>query len=578
MKKMSVADLIKPARTSMIVSGLLTACGAILGIMPYISLHQMALIWLHGVTRDGLTGNIWFWAASAFISLFIGQSLYVAGLGVTHLSEAKLRHKMRQQVVDALANLPLGQVNAYSRGQIRKMVCDDTAAVHTMVAHLPGDATNAVVSLVAGFGYLLWVDWRLCLVLFGLWIAVISLIYVLNMRGYGDLTARFGEAQTGLANATVEMLEGIKEIKNFQAVDATKTKFNEAREKFSSISYSWVSQSGKAVSSIGALLRPAVIFVTVALLTVIFVKNGWMQIADTLPFFLIAPGVPDGLATLISLLQHLYEARLAAQSTVKLLSLEPMKFGSQTTGDASDMGRVEMRDVTFSYEPDTPAVKEVSFTAQPGTVTALVGPSGGGKSTLAKLIARFYEADSGTVLVNGVDVRDASNTLLLGSVAIMLQEVALAHDSVFNNIALAKPDASLSEVEAAAKAACIHERIMQLPNGYDTILGDEGGFLSGGEKQRVALARAYLQDASILILDEATAQADPRSEQQIHEALAKLTTSKTVIVIAHRLATIRNADQILVIEDGQIVERGCHDELMEKDGRYATMWRTQMVR
>ena len=215
---------------------------------------------------------------------------------------------------------------------------------------------------------------------------------------------------------------------------------------------------------------------------------------------------------------------------------------------------------------------------QPGTVTALVGPSGGGKSTLAKLIARFYEADSGTVLVNGVDVRDASNTLLLGSVAIMLQDVALAHDSVFNNIALAKPDASLSEVEAAAKAACIHERIMQLPNGYDTILGDEGGFLSGGEKQRVALARAYLQDASILILDEATAQADPRSEQQIHEALAKLTTGKTVIVIAHRLATIRNADQILVIEDGRIVERGCHDELMEKDGRYATMWRTQMVR
>lgn len=578
MKKMSVADLIKPARTSMFVSGLLTACGAILGIMPYISLHQMALIWLHSVTRDGLTGNIWFWAAVAVISLFIGQSLYVAGLGVTHLSEAKLRHKMRQQVVDALANLPLGQVNAYSRGQIRKMVCDDTAAVHTMVAHLPGDTTNAVVSLVAGFGYLLWVDWRVCLVLFGLWIAVISLIYVLNMRGYGDLTARFGEAQTGLANATVEMLEGIKEIKNFQAVDATKTKFNEAREKFSSISYSWVSQSGKAVSSVSALLRPAVIFVTVALLTVIFVKNGWMQIADTLPFFLIAPGVPDGLATLIGLSQHLYEARLAAQSTVKLLSLEPMKFGSQTTGDASDVGRVEMRDVTFSYEPDTPAVKEVSFTAQPGTVTALVGPSGGGKSTLAKLIARFYEADSGTVLVNGVDVRDASNTLLLGSVAIMLQEVALAHDSVFNNIALAKPDASLSEVEAAAKAACIHERIMQLPNGYDTILGDEGGFLSGGEKQRVALARAYLQDASILILDEATAQADPRSEQQIHEALAKLTTGKTVIVIAHRLATIRNADQILVIEDGRIVERGCHDELMEKDGRYATMWRTQMVR
>lgn len=574
----TVADLIRPARTSMIVSGLLTASGAVINILPFVALHQMAVIWLGDANRSGLGGNIWFWVVVAVASLFVGQSLYMGGLGLTHVSEAKLRHKLRHQALGALANLPLGKVSSYSRGQIRKMVCDDTSAVHTLVAHVPGDATNAVVSMLAGFGYLLWVDWRMCLTLFGLWIAVVSVIFALNMRGYGDLTERFGVAQTGLASATVEMLEGIKEIKNFQAVDATKTRFNDARGKFSSISYSWVSQSGKAICAVGALLRPAVIFVTVALLSVLFVNNGWMDLADTLPFFLIAPGVPDGLSVLVGMSQHIYEAKLAAQSTADLLSQEPMKFGHQTSGDASEKGRVEMRDVTFSYEPDNPVINGVSFTAEPGTVTALVGPSGGGKSTLAKLIARFYDVDSGQVLVNGADVREASNTWLLSTVAIVLQDVALAHDSVFNNIALAKPEASQQEVEEAAKAACIHDRIMQLPHGYDTVLGDEGGFLSGGEKQRITLARAYLQDAPILVLDEATAQADPRSEQQIHQALSTLAQGRTVIVIAHRLATICEADQILVVEGGRIVERGTHEELLQGPGRYASMWQAQTVR
>ena len=204
-----------------------------------------------------------------------------------------------------------------------------------------------------------------------------------------------------------------------------------------------------------------------------------------------------------------------------------------------------------------------------------MGPSGGGKSTLARLIARFYDVDSGAVRVSGVDVREATFPWLGSRVAIVLQDVALSHGSVHDNIALGRPGAAREQVEAAARAACIHERIMRLPRGYDTVLGEEGGFLSGGERQRVTLARAYLQDAPVLVLDEATAQADPASERDIHAALSRLAAGRTVIVIAHRLSTVRDADQILVVDDGAIVERGRHEDLLAAGGRYAAMWRSQ---
>lgn len=470
---------------------------------------------------------------------------------------------------------PWGRVSQVPHGAIRKMVCDDTAAIHTLVAHVPGDVTNAVVSMVVGLGYLVWVDWRLALALFGTWAVAIMIIVSTTMRGYSDITERFGHAQTALAAATVEMLEGIKEIKNFQATDATRTRFNAARQHFSAISFDWVRRSGRAISLLGSLLRPATVFVTVALLAALFVAQDWSTLSATLPFFLIAPGIPEGFTVLVGLMQHIYESQLAARTTAELLSEKPMPEGSRTQEEGPNPGQVEVCEVSFSYEPDVPVVHGVSFTAEPGTVTALVGPSGGGKSTLARLIARFYDVNDGVVRISGVDVREASFSWLLSRVAIVLQDVTLSNDSVHTNIALSKPSATRAEVEAAARAACIHDRIMRLPEGYDTVLGEVGGFLSGGERQRITLARAYLQDAPILILDEATAQADPQSERAIHEALSTLASGRTVIIIAHRLATIRDADQILVIEDGHITQRGRHEDLVDQAGTYSEMWRAQ---
>lgn len=572
--KVTISDLIRPARGSMILSGILTAIGAVLSIVPFVALRNMAAIWLDESDAQGWAADPRAWAVIAVLALFAAQFLYLLGLGLTHLAEAKLRHHLRGRVVDALSRLPLGRVAAIPHGAIRKMVCDDTSSIHTLVAHVPGDATSAVATALVGIAYLLWTDWRLTLAILAVWCVVFAVV-ASAMRTFGGITERFGAAQTALAAATVEMLEGIKEIKNFQATDASRTRFNAARERFSAISYEWTSQSGKMVSLMGALLRPATIFATVAPLAVLFVWQGWTQLSATLPFFLVALGLPEGFLTLVSMMQQMYESKMAARTTAELLSEEPMPEGSFNEGEGSAPGLVEVDDVTFAYEPGSPVLHGVSFTAQPGTVTALVGPSGGGKSTLARLIARFYDVESGAVRISGVDVREAAFPWLLSRVAIVLQDVALSHDSVHDNIALGRPGATRAQVEDAARAACIHERITRLPQGYDTVLGEEGGFLSGGEQQRVTLARAYLQNAPILILDEATAQADPASERDIHLALSRLAAGRTVIIIAHRLSTIRDADQILVVDDGRIIERGAHPELLAAQGRYASMWHSQ---
>ena len=571
----TIGTLISPARRAMVASGLLTAAGAVLGVVPYAALHNMAAIWLGESERTGWAGSPWAWAAIAVVSLFAAQVLYLMGLGVTHLAEARLRHLLRMRVVDAISHLPLGRVAAIPHGAIRKMVVDDTSSIHTLVAHVPGDATNAAVGAAAGMAYLLWADWRLALALLGVWCLVLVAAAAPAMRGFGDITDRFAVAQTRLSSATVEMLEGVKEIKSFQAADATRTRFNAAREHFSDISYEWVSASGKTISLTGAFLHPAIVFATVAPLAVLFVSQGWTRLSATLPFFLLALGLPEGLQTLVGMMQQMYESRMAARATADLLSQAPMPEGARDEGEGPAPGRVEVDDVTFSYEAGSPVLRGVSFTAEPGTVTALVGPSGGGKSTLARLIARFYDVDDGAVRVAGIDVREATFSWLLSRVAIVLQDVDLSHDSVADNIALGRPGATREQIEAAARAACIHERIARLPRGYDTVLGEEGGFLSGGEQQRVTLARAYLQDAPVLVLDEATAQADPASERDIHLALSRLAEGRTVIVIAHRLPTVRDADQILVVDDGAITERGRHGELMEEGGRYASMWRSQ---
>ena len=576
-----VKKLIAPARKSMITTAIITSIGGTCAIVPYIAITEIAANWFRGSP----SGTLWLWVGVAIIAVFANGLLYGIGLGVTHISEANLRYQLRRRLVQAFGRIPLGRVDQTSSGSIRKMVCDDTAAIHTLVAHLAGDAMNAVTALVVGIGYLMWVDWQLTLLILGVWVVIFVVVTGTMMRGFSESTSKFSSAKTELSAATVEMVEGIKEIKNFQASATARTRFDKARRYFADISYQWLAGSGKPMAIISSFFQPAVILVTIAPLTVWFVSKGWLEPAYALPFFMVGVGLPVGFLQFIQIMQHLFTANQAAQDTADLLDIPHQPDGPHTDGPGPKPGEVELTDVSFGYNPENPILRNVNLRIPAGSVTALVGPSGGGKTTIARLIARFYDVDAGAVKVDGLDVREVSNQWLLNQIAIVFQDIALAHDTVANNIALGNPQASRDEIVEAAKSACIHDRIMRLPHGYDTVIGGDGGFLSGGEKQRITIARAYLHNAPILILDEATAQTDPQSERDIHTALAALAKGKTVIIIAHRLATIAAADLIAVIgeptastsktSETSVLATGTHAELLERSETYRTMWEKQ---
>ena len=573
-----VKKLIAPARKSMITTAIITSIGGTCAIVPYIAITEIAANWFRGSP----SGTLWLWVGVAIVAVFANGLLYGIGLGITHISEANLRYQLRRRLVQAFGRIPLGRVDQTSSGSIRKMVCDDTAAIHTLVAHLAGDAMNAVTALVVGIGYLMWVDWQLSLLILGVWVLIFVVVTGTMMRGFSESTSKFSSAKTELSAATVEMVEGIKEIKNFQAAATARTRFDKARRYFADISYQWLAASGKPMAIISSFFQPAVILVTIAPLTVWFVSKGWLEPAYALPFFMVGVGLPVGFLQFVQIMQHLFTANQAAQDTADLLDIPHQPDGPHTDGPGPKPGEVELTDVSFGYNPENPILRNVNLRIPAGSVTALVGPSGGGKTTIARLIARFYDVDAGAVKVDGLDVREVSNQWLLNQIAIVFQDIALAHDTVANNIALGNPQASKDEIVEAAKSACIHDRIMRLPHGYDTVIGGDGGFLSGGEKQRITIARAYLHNAPILILDEATAQTDPQSERDIHAALAALAKGKTVFIIAHRLATIAAADLIAVIgeptasaSETSVLATGTHAELLECSETYRTMWEKQ---
>lgn len=573
-----VKKLIAPARKSMITTAIITSIGGMCAIVPYIAITEIAANWFRGSPSD----TLWLWVGVAIVAVFANGLLYGIGLGVTHISEANLRYQLRRRLVQAFGRIPLGRVDQTSSGSIRKMVCDDTAAIHTLVAHLAGDAMNSITALVVGIGYLMWVDWQLTLLILGVWVLIFVVVTGTMMRGFTESTSQFSSAKTELSAATVEMVEGIKEIKNFQAAATARTRFDKARRYFAEISYQWLAASGKPMAIISSFFQPAVILVTIAPPTVWFVSKGWLEPAYALPFFMVGVGLPVGFLQFVQIMQHLFTANQAAQETADLLDIPHQPDGPHTDGPGPKPGEVELTNVSFGYNPKNPILRNVNLRILAGSVTALVGPSGGGKTTIARLIARFYDVDAGAIKVDGLDVREVSNQWLLNQIAIVFQDIALAHDTVANNIALGNPQASRDEIVEAAKSACIHDRIMRLPHGYDTIIGGDGGFLSGGEKQRITIARAYLHNAPILILDEATAQTDPQSERDIHAALAALAKGKTVIIIAHRLATIAAADLIAVIgeptasaSETSVLATGTHAELLECSETYRTMWEKQ---
>ncbi|HZK05427.1 MAG TPA: ABC transporter ATP-binding protein [Actinomycetaceae bacterium] len=545
---------------------------SVLGIVPYVAITEIARV----LVRDGTEADhrqLLVWAGIAVGSQLLKQLFSQAGLGAGHLVEARFRGIVRQRLAAHLQKVPLGWFTRHSSGEIRKVMIDDVNAVHTLVAHAGTDVTAGIAGPVFGLVYLFVVDWRMALVLL-LWLLVLFGVVAVWLSRSPDLFGAFYEAEANMSSASVEIVDGIAEVKNYGLVGEVFERFDEARTRYSAISYEWLQGMARPTVLLQAAIMPAVMAIPILGMGLVFTGQGWSEPVDILPFLMLGIGLPSSLYSLLALTQHLNESIQSARKLTDVLASPPL---AETASPAEIIGNdIRVDNLTFGYDEDF-VLHDVNLSLPAGSMTALVGPSGSGKTTLARLIARFWDPVSGSIQIGGVDLRDVSSAELLRRVALVFQDVALLRTSVHDNIALARPDASRHEVEQAARAAQIHERIVELPHGYDTVLEQEGAHLSGGEAQRVTIARAILADAPVLILDEATAYADPHSEHLIRQALSALQADRTVLVIAHRLASIRHADQIVVLDHGRVVEGGTHEELLRAGSTYSSMWNAQHV-
>ena len=551
-------------------SWVLSAVSALVALVPFVYIWKILRDVLNAAPDYAQAVNIPHYGWMAVLFAVLAYLIYIAALMCSHLSAFRVATNLRLEVSEHLATLPLGFTETFGSGKLRKIIHESTGAAETFLAHQLPDKYNAMATPIGLLVLLLVFDWRLGL----LSLVPVALGFVIMSamtgRRMADKMRQYGNALESMSNDAVEYVRGIPVVKTFgQSVFSFK-KFKATIDEYEK----WVIAYTKELRMPMMLYTAAIngVFAFLIVGGLLFTRNGVTSefLLNLLFYIIITPVISLTLTRIMYMSENELVVADALARVDSVLDAEPVPENDHPRHpkDAS----VSLKDVHFSYDGKTDVIKGVSLKIQPGQMVAFVGPSGGGKSTLANLICRFFDVQSGSVRVGGADVRDIPKEELMDTISFVFQNSRLLKGSILDNVRLGRAQATEAEVLAALKAAQCMDIVEKFPEGIHTVIGTKGVYLSGGEQQRIAIARAMLKNAPILLLDEATAFADPDNEAKVQAAFAQLAKGKTVLMIAHRLSTVANADCIYVVQDGQIVESGTKDELCAQNGLFARMW------
>ena len=551
-------------------SWVLSAVSALVALVPFVYIWKILRDVLAVAPNYAQAVNIPRYGWMAVLFAVLSYLIYIAALMCSHLSAFRVATNLRLEVSEHLATLPLGFTETFGSGKLRKIIHESTGAAETFLAHQLPDKYNAMATPIGLLVLLLVFDWRLGL----LSLVPVALGFVIMSamtgRRMADKMRQYGNALESMSNEAVEYVRGIPVVKTFgQSVFSFK-KFKATIDEYEK----WVIAYTKELRMPMMLYTAAIngVFAFLIVGGLLFTRNGVTSefLLNLLFYIIITPVISLTLTRIMYMSENELVVADALARVDSVLDAEPVPENDHPRHpkDAS----VSLKDVHFSYDGKTDVIKGVSLKIQPGQMVAFVGPSGGGKSTLANLVCRFFDVQSGSVRVGGADVRDIPKEELMDTISFVFQNSRLLKGSILDNVRLGRAQATEAEVLAALKAAQCMDIVEKFPEGIHTVIGTKGVYLSGGEQQRIAIARAMLKNAPILLLDEATAFADPDNEAKVQAAFAQLAKGKTVLMIAHRLSTVANADCIYVVQDGQIVESGTKDELCAQNGLFARMW------
>lgn len=552
-------------------SWVLAAVSALLALVPFLYIWMILRDILAAAPDYAQAVKIPSYGWMAVLYAIISYLVYVCALLCSHLAAFRVATNLRLATAEHLARLPLGFTESYGSGKLRKVIQESTGAAETFLAHQLPDQYSAMATPVGLLVLLFVFDWRLGLLSLVPVFLAFAIMATMTGARMAEKMRQYGNALAAMSNEAVEYVRGIPVVKTFgQSVFSFK-KFKAAIDEYEK----WVIAYTKE-------LRLPMMFYTAAINGVfafliagglLFTRKGVTPefLLNLLFYIIITPVISLTLTKIMYMSENKMVVADALSRIDSVLEAAPASVSEQPRHPKD--GSVSLRDVHFSYDGKTDVIKGISLDIHPGQTVALVGPSGGGKSTLASLMVRFFDVQSGSVSIGSADVRDIPKAELMDTVSFVFQNSRLPKGTILDNVKLGKPDASEEEVLAALKNAQCMDIIGKFPKGIHTAIGTNGVYLSGGEQQRIVIARAMLKNAPILILDEATAFADPDNEAKVQAAFAELAKGKTVIMIAHRLSTVANADCIYVVEDGRIAESGTKDALCAADGLFAKMWR-----